>query len=188
MATVDIDLGAYSLGWHDSEEEYVFKPRKGLDEDIIRQMSSMKGEPDWMLEFRLKSYQRFLARPMPTWGGDGALDEIDFDDIYYYVKPTEGQAKDWDMVPESIKDTYEKLGIPEAERLREFSQCSGFPCYVRKFARKKDPCSVAAIRQNRDFENGNSVYWLKNYCLLMSFGKKFATLGDCKNAKLIDML
>ena len=116
MATVDIDLGAYSLGWHDSEEEYVFKPRKGLDEDIIRQMSSMKGEPDWMLEFRLKSYQRFLARPMPTWGGDGALDGIDFDDIYYYVKPTEGQAKDWDMVPESIKDTYEKLGIPAAER------------------------------------------------------------------------
>ena len=116
MATVDIDLGAYSLGWHDSEDDYVFKPRKGLDEDIIRQMSSMKGEPDWMLEFRLKSYQRFLARPMPTWGGDGALQEIDFDDIYYYVKPTEGQAKDWDMVPESIKDTYEKLGIPEAER------------------------------------------------------------------------
>ena len=116
MATVDIDLGAYSLGWHDSEDEYVFKPRKGLDEDIIRQMSSMKGEPDWMLEFRLKSYQRFLAKPMPTWGGDGALEEIDFDDIYYYVKPTEGQAKDWDMVPESIKDTYEKLGIPEAER------------------------------------------------------------------------
>jgi Fe-S cluster assembly protein SufB len=116
MTTVDIDLGAYQLGWHDSEDDYVFKPRKGLDEDIIRTMSTMKGEPDWMLQFRLKAYQRFLAKPIPTWGGDGALNEIDFDDIYYYVKPTEGQSKDWDMVPDSIKETYEKLGIPEAER------------------------------------------------------------------------
>ncbi|MDH3306190.1 MAG: Fe-S cluster assembly protein SufB [Acidimicrobiia bacterium] len=116
MATVDIDLGAYKLGWHDSESEYVFKPEKGLNEEIIRQMSSIKGEPEWMLDFRLKAYKRFLRKPMPTWGGGGSLDEIDFDDIYYYVKPMEGQAKDWDMVPESIKDTYEKLGIPEAER------------------------------------------------------------------------
>ena len=114
--TVDIDLGAYKLGWSDPEDEYVFKPEKGLSEDIIREMSFIKGEPDWMLNFRLKAYRRFQARPMPTWGGGGLLDEIDFDDIYYYVKPAEEQAKDWDMVPESIKDTYEKLGIPEAER------------------------------------------------------------------------
>jgi Fe-S cluster assembly protein SufB len=116
MATVELDLGAYQLGWHDSEEDYVFKPRKGLNEDIIREMSKMKDEPHWMLDFRLKAYKRFLRRPMPKWGGGGALDEIDFDDIYYYIKPTEGQAKDWDMVPEEIKATYEKLGIPEAER------------------------------------------------------------------------
>jgi Fe-S cluster assembly protein SufB len=116
MATVDIDLGAYQLGWHDSEEGYVFKPEKGLNEDIIRQMSQIKGEPEWMLEFRLKAYKRFLRKPMPTWGGGGTLEEIDFDDIYYYIKPAEEQAKDWDMVPDSIKETYEKLGIPEAER------------------------------------------------------------------------
>ena len=116
MTTVDIDLGAYKLGWSDPEDEYVFKPEKGLSEDIIREMSFIKGEPAWMLNFRLKAYRRFLRRPMPTWGGGGLLDEIDFDDIYYYVKPAEEQAKDWDMVPESIKDTYEKLGIPEAER------------------------------------------------------------------------
>jgi len=116
MATVDIDLGAYQLGWHDTEDEYVFKPKKGLSEEIIREMSSIKKEPEWMLEFRLKAYKRFLRKPVPTWGGGGALDEIDFDDIYYYIKPMEGQAKDWDMVPDSIKDTYEKLGIPEAER------------------------------------------------------------------------
>jgi Fe-S cluster assembly protein SufB len=116
VATVDIDLGAYKLGWHDSEDEYIFKPQKGLNEEIIREMSRIKAEPDWMLAFRLKAYQRFLAKPMPTWGGGGSLDDIDFDDIYYYVKPMAGQAKDWDMVPESIKQTYEKLGIPEAER------------------------------------------------------------------------
>ena len=116
MATVDIDLGAYKLGWHDSEDDYVFKPEKGLNEEILRQMSTMKDEPKWMLDFRLKAYKRFLRKPMPTWGGGGLLDQIDFDDIYYYVKPTEGQAKDWDMVPDEIKETYEKLGIPEAER------------------------------------------------------------------------
>ena len=115
MTTVDIDLGNYQLGWAD-EEDYVFKPEKGLDEELIRTMSSMKNEPQWMLDFRLKSYKRFLAKPTPTWGGGGRLDTIDYDDIYYYIKPTEGQAKDWDMVPDSIKETYEKLGIPEAER------------------------------------------------------------------------
>jgi Fe-S cluster assembly protein SufB len=115
MATVDIDLGAYKLGWHD-EDNYAFKAKKGLNEEVIRDMSRMKGEPQWMLDFRLKAYQRFLRRPIPTWGGGGLLNHIDFDDIYYYVKPEGTQAKDWDMVPESIKQTYEKLGIPEAER------------------------------------------------------------------------
>ena len=65
-----------------------------------------------MLQFRLKAYKRFLRKPIPKWGGGGALEDIDFDDIYYYIKPTEEQAKDWDMVPDSIKETYEKLGIP----------------------------------------------------------------------------
>ena len=110
---IGIDLGRYQLGWSD-EEDYVFKPRKGLEEGIVREMSAMKSEPDWMLNFRLKSLSRFENRPMPQWGGD--LGNINFDDIYYYIKPTESQAKDWEDVPEAIKDTYEKLGIPEAER------------------------------------------------------------------------
>ena len=116
MAKADIDLGKYQLGWSDTEDEYIFKPKKGLNEAIIREMSAMKKEPEWMLAFRLKAYQRFLRKPVPTWGGGGHLADIDFDDIYYYIKPMEGQAKDWDMVPESIKTTYEKLGIPQAER------------------------------------------------------------------------
>ena len=113
--TVDLDLGKYQLGWSDAED-YVFKPKKGLSAEVIRQMSGMKHEPAWMLEFRLKAYERFLRKPVPTWGGGGLLDTIDLDDIFYYIKPMEGQAKSWDMVPEGIKRTYERLGIPEAER------------------------------------------------------------------------
>jgi len=110
---VDLDLSKYQLGWSD-DVDYVFKPRRGLDEALIREMSGMKGEPKWMLDFRLKSLRAFEKRPMPTWGGDTS--EIFFDDIYYYIKPTDHQVNDWDDLPDAIKQTYEKLGIPEAER------------------------------------------------------------------------
>ncbi len=112
-ANVAIDLGKYKLGWSD-EEDYVYKPQRGLNEAIVREMSWMKGEPDWMLKNRLKSLRNFERRPMPRWGGD--MSEIYFDDIYYYIKPTENQVEDWDDLPDAIKATYEKLGIPEAER------------------------------------------------------------------------
>ena len=113
MAVADLDLGRYKLGWSD-EENYVFKPKKGLSEDIVREMSWMKGEPDWMLTQRLDALRHFERRPMPTWGGD--MSEIYLDDIYYYIKPTDQQVDEWDELPDSIKNTYEKLGIPEAER------------------------------------------------------------------------
>jgi len=115
MATVDIgvDLSKYKLGWSD-QEDYVFKPTKGLDERLIQEISWMKGEPNWMRDFRLRSHEKFLKRPMPWWGGD--MDGIDFDDIYYYIKPSGGLNNSWDDVPDAIKDTYEELGIPEAER------------------------------------------------------------------------
>ena len=115
MADVNIDIGKYSLGWSDPEKN-VFKPEKGLNEEIIRKMSEIKEEPEWMLDFRLKAYKRFLDKPMPEWVAKEKLETLDFDDIYYYIKPTENQAKSWDEVPEEIKQTYEKLGIPEAER------------------------------------------------------------------------
>ena len=95
-------------------ERYVFKARKGLDEEIVRQISYMKGEPEWMLEFRLKALKHFMERPMPNWGAD--LSQLNFDDIYYYVKPTDKEGRSWDEVPEEIKETFERLGIPEAER------------------------------------------------------------------------
>ena len=77
-------------------------------------MSFLKKEPEWMLDFRLRSYEIFKRKPMPNWGGDTS--QIHFDDIYYYIKPTEGQVDAWEELPDSVKDTYEKLGIPEAER------------------------------------------------------------------------
>jgi Fe-S cluster assembly protein SufB len=109
----DLDLGRYALGWSDAED-YVFKPKRGLDVDMVQDMSWMKGEPDWMREFRLRSLKSFQKRPMPSWGGD--MSEIYFDDIYYYIKPTAGQVDTWEALPDSVKNTYEKLGIPEAER------------------------------------------------------------------------
>src|ERR1044072_8298116 len=113
MSISDIDLGRYALGWRDPED-YVFRSKKGLDQSVVEEMSWMKGEPDWMRRFRLKSLRHFDKRPMPTWGGD--LSGINFDDIYYYIKPTDHQVNTWDALPQSVRDTYEKLGIPEAER------------------------------------------------------------------------
>ncbi|MCW5824003.1 MAG: Fe-S cluster assembly protein SufB [Cyanobacteria bacterium TGS_CYA1] len=105
----------YKYGFHD-KEDYVFKSGRGLTEDIVRQISKMKNEPEWMLEFRLKSLKTFLEKPMPTWGNTEALNSIDFDNIHYYIKPSEKQGKNWDEVPEGIKQTFDRLGIPEAER------------------------------------------------------------------------
>lgn len=106
-------IGEYKYGFSDPET-FVFKSRKGLDQDIVRQISAMKQEPEWMLQFRLKALDHFLKRPMPAWGGD--LSKLDLDNIYYYVKPAEAESKSWDDVPETIKNTFDKLGIPEAER------------------------------------------------------------------------
>jgi len=107
------DIGDYQFGFKDPET-YVFKSRMGLDREIVEQISAMKGEPEWMLDFRLKAFEHFQKRSMPTWGGD--LSELNLDNIYYYVKPAEAESKSWDDVPETIKNTFEKLGIPEAEQ------------------------------------------------------------------------
>ena len=104
---------AEKYGFHD-KDQFVFKARKGLDRDIVEQISKMKDEPQWMTDFRLKALEIFEKKPMPTWGPD--LSTIRFDDIYYYVKPTSEEAKSWDDVPADMKRTFDKLGIPEAEQ------------------------------------------------------------------------
>jgi Fe-S cluster assembly protein SufB len=105
--------GEYQFGFHDPDQS-VFRAKKGLDRDIVLQISEMKGEPDWMRNIRLHALEVFLQKPLPKWGG--YLDDINFDDIYYYVKPTDHEGRTWDDVPESIKKTFDRLGIPEAER------------------------------------------------------------------------
>ena len=94
--------------------DYKFKSDKGLSEDIVREISKIKNEPEWMLEKRLNAYKIFKSKPMPKWGAD--LEGIDFDDIYYYIRPTDKKSDSWDPVPDDIKKTFDKLGIPEAER------------------------------------------------------------------------
>jgi len=97
-------------------EEYFHKGAKGLDHEVVEMISRMKKEPEWMRIFRHKALDIFLSKPMPTWGNTELLRTIDFDNIYYYIKPIENQGQTWDEVPESIKNTFERLGIPEAER------------------------------------------------------------------------
>lgn len=106
-------MDTYKYGFSDPDVS-VFKTRKGLDTEVVRQISAMKEEPEWMLEFRLKALDHFFERPMPTWGGD--LSRMDLDNIYYYVKPTDTESKSWEDVDETIKATFDKLGIPEAEQ------------------------------------------------------------------------
>jgi len=106
-------LGEYKYDFKDPES-FVFKTRRGLDREVVEQISAMKGEPQWMLEFRLKALEHFQARPMPTWGGD--LSKLNLDEIYFYTKPTDKEGRTWDEVPDNIKKTFDRLGIPEAEQ------------------------------------------------------------------------
>ena len=115
MAVSGIDLGKYQLGWADSTADYVYAPKKGLNEEIVRDISGHKEEPEWMTTFRLNALKRFERKPMLSWFATN-MPDIDFDDIYYYLKPTNEQVSEWDQLPDEMQATYEKLGIPEAER------------------------------------------------------------------------
>jgi len=106
-------LGTYEFGWHDSDEAGAHAAR-GLNEDVVRGISAKKNEPQWMLDLRLKGLKLFNRKPLPTWGSD--LSEIDFDNIKYFVRSSEKQATSWEELPDDIKNTYDRLGIPEAEK------------------------------------------------------------------------
>ncbi|MGR3178660.1 MAG: Fe-S cluster assembly protein SufB [Candidatus Anammoxibacter sp.] len=100
--------------WFKKPESYVFKAKKGLNEKIVKEISWMKQEPGWMIKFRLRALEIFFKKPMPTWGGD--ISGIDFNNIFYYIKPAEKKSRSWEDVPEDIKNTFDKLGVPEAEK------------------------------------------------------------------------
>jgi Fe-S cluster assembly protein SufB len=99
------------FGFHDAEN-YLYKAPKGLNREIVEAISEYKSEPEWMRDFRIKAYEHFQARPTPTWGGN--LGQIDFNDIHYFVRASEKASRSWDEVPEDIKNTFDRLGIPEA--------------------------------------------------------------------------
>ncbi|MDA7495518.1 Fe-S cluster assembly protein SufB [Nitrosopumilus sp.] len=114
MTTENLDIDYTKYDFKDSTEMYVHLSKKGISKNTVIEISKMKNEPQWMLDFRLRSYEIFMQKPMPTWGGD--LSTIDFQNIYYYAKASDGVAKDWDDVPDNVKKTFDKLGIPEAEK------------------------------------------------------------------------
>jgi Fe-S cluster assembly protein SufB len=105
---------AERFGFHDPETDYAYKAPKGLSREVVESISSYKDEPEWMREFRLKALDHFMQRPTPTWGGN--LGQIDFNNIHYFVRASEKNSRSWDEVPEDIKKTFDRLGIPEAER------------------------------------------------------------------------
>ena len=114
MTAENLDMDYSKYDFKDSTELYVHLSKKGLSKETVISISKMKNEPQWMLDFRLRSYEIFMQKPMPTWGGD--LSVIDFQNIYYYAKASEKVEKNWDDVPENVKNTFDKLGIPEAEK------------------------------------------------------------------------
>ncbi|HZJ28586.1 MAG TPA: Fe-S cluster assembly protein SufB, partial [Solirubrobacterales bacterium] len=102
------------FGFHDPESGYAYKAPKGLSREVVESISEYKEEPEWMRTFRLDALDHFESRPTPQWGGD--LDQIDFNNIHYFVRASEKNSRSWDEVPEDIKNTFDRLGIPEAER------------------------------------------------------------------------
>jgi len=112
ISNLNMDYSKYDF--KDSIDEYVYLSKKGLARETVEEISRLKDEPEWMRQFRLRSYDTFMSKPVPNWGGN--LSKIDFQNIYYYAKAAEKQQKSWADVPESVRNTFEKLGIPEAER------------------------------------------------------------------------
>ncbi|MBA3314941.1 MAG: Fe-S cluster assembly protein SufB [Planctomycetaceae bacterium] len=114
IPTTDVGVGDYKYGFHDPTDKYVFKSRKGIDREIVAQISELKNEPEWMRQYRLDALDTFFKKKMPNWGG--RLADLDFQNIFYYVRASDRQETSWDDVPDDIRKTYDRLGIPEAEK------------------------------------------------------------------------
>ncbi|MBT4010783.1 MAG: Fe-S cluster assembly protein SufB [Planctomycetaceae bacterium] len=160
-----------------TENVAVFKVEKGINADIVRQISEMKDEPQWMLDFRLEALEIFESKPMPEWGGDI---DIDFQDIYYYLKPTEGQGKTWDEVPAEIKETFERLGIPQAEREYLAGVKAQFDSEVIYGSVSEDLDKLGVIFTDTDTALKEHPELLREYfgTIIPSLDNKFAALNS----------
>ncbi len=161
-----------------NEENYTFKSQKGLNADIVRQISKLKNEPDWMTEYRLKAYELFLAKPMPHWGAD--LSGINFDDIFYFVRATDRQGKDWDEIPPEIKDTFNRLGIPEAEQKYLQGVTAQYESEVVYHSIRKDLESKGVIFTDMDSALRDYPDLVREYfgTVIPSADNKFAALNS----------
>ncbi|KXK20231.1 MAG: FeS assembly protein SufB [Chloroflexi bacterium OLB15] len=159
-------------------EKYAFKSQKGLNADIVRQISEMKNEPQWMLDYRLKAYEIFMEKPMPTWGAD--LSGINFDDIYYFVRATDRQGKNWDDVPEDIKNTFDRLGIPEAEQKYLQGVTAQYESEVVYHSIRKDLESKGVLFTDMDSALRDYPEIVKEYfgTVIPSSDNKFAALNS----------
>ena len=165
-------------GFHDPEAEYAFKSQKGLNADIVRQISKMKNEPAWMTDYRLKAYEIFLSKPMPDWGAD--LSGIDFDDIYYFVRASDKLGRDWNDVPEDIKNTFDRLGIPEAEQKYLQGVTAQYESEVVYHSIRKDLESKGVIFTDMDSALRDYPDLVKEYfgTIIPSGDNKFAALNS----------
>ena len=174
----DVGVGDYQYGFHDPTDQYVFKSRKGIDEQIVRQISAMKNEPAWMTEFRLNALAIFFEKPMPTWGGD--LSHLDFQDIFYFVRASEGQERDWSDVPEDIRRTYDRLGIPEAEKKYLAGVKAQYESEVVYGSLKEDLANKGVIFTDTDSALKDHPDLLRQYfgTIIPSSDNKFAALNS----------
>ncbi|MBR3118608.1 MULTISPECIES: Fe-S cluster assembly protein SufB [Oceanobacillus] len=177
MAKKMPEMEEYKYGFHDKDVS-VFRTERGLTRKVVEEISKMKEEPQWMLDYRLKALEHFYERPMPQWGGD--LSELDFDEIVYYVKPSEKQGRTWDEVPAEIKETFDKLGIPEAEQKYLAGVSAQYESEVVYHSLKEDLQEMGIVFKDTDTALKEDEELFKEY-----FGKvipysdnKFAALNS----------
>ncbi|RHW36781.1 Fe-S cluster assembly protein SufB [Lysinibacillus yapensis] len=177
MAKQMPDIGDYKYGFHDKDVS-VFRSKRGLTEDIVREISTMKNEPEWMLDYRLKALEIFYSKPMPQWGGD--LSALNFDEITYYVKPSEATQKSWDEVPDEIKATFDKLGIPEAEQKYLAGVSAQYESEVVYHNMKKDLEDLGIVFKDTDSALRENEDIFKQYwgTVIPSSDNKFAALNS----------
>ncbi|HEX6656714.1 MAG TPA: Fe-S cluster assembly protein SufB, partial [Ilumatobacter sp.] len=154
MVSFDLDLSKYDLGWSD-EVEYAFTPEKGISSGVVEQISWWKGEPRWMTQMRQRAFKLFERKPMAEWFAVN-MPDIDFQDIYYYLRPKGEQVDEWDQLPEEMMKTYEKLGIPEAER----QYLAGVTAQYECLRGSTQVWTTRGMRAIKELEAGDEVFSL----------------------------